>query len=284
MKQERRLKSAILSVVFGAASLYAASGAALAGSITETGETVGLALGAPLPEGVYFVNTASYISRDNGVNAIVNIPVVAYSSPVKILKGTLWGYIAIPEVAVGLEQPAGNAYYASMYNPAGLVGLAWNLGNGFGFSNVVGGYAPMDGEVEEKVGLGCNCWTFNERAALTYAANGLNLTAHAIYGTSGEDLKTHIQTQPDYLNVDLTATKTFGKWEVGPVAYGSSDLNSAHGSKEQSQFAMGGLVGYNFGPISTQAYMTHDVTQSNYGGEDTRFYLRFVVPLWNPAK
>ncbi|PKU25187.1 transporter [Telmatospirillum siberiense] len=284
MKQGRRFKSAFLSAVFGAVSLCWAGVAALAGSITESGETVGLGLGTPLPEGVYLVDTASYISRDNGVSAIVNIPVLAYSSPVKILSGTLWGYIAIPEAAVGLDKPAGSAYYASMYNPAGLVGLAWNLGNGLGFSNVVGGYAPMQGDVESKAGLGCNCWTFNERAALTYAANGYNLTVHAIYGTSGEDLKSHIQKQPDYLNVDLTATRTFGKWEVGPVAYGSSDLTSPNGAKEQSQFAMGGLVGYNFGPVSTQAYMTHDVTQSNYGGEDTRFYLRFVVPLWNPAK
>ena len=278
-----KIRTALVSAAFGAASLAAMSGAAVAGSITETGETVGLALGAPLPEGLYFVDTGSYISRSNGVSAVVNIPVFAYSTGLKFLGGTPWGYIAIPEVAVGIEPPAGSGYFASMYNPALLVGLAWNLGNGFGFSDVVGGYGPMEGEVERKVGLGCDCWVFNERAALSYTANGWNVTVHAIYGTAGEDLETHHTTTPGYLNVDMNALKSFGKWEVGPVAYTSTDTSTPYaGYKSNSQFAIGGFVGYGFGPVTTQAYMTHDVTESNYGGYDTRFYLRFVVPLWNP--
>jgi hypothetical protein len=284
MTQERRLKAVLPSLALCAALVCGFSGSAKAGSITETGETVGLALGATLPEGFYFVDTASYISRDNGVAAIVNIPVLAYSSNLKFLGGTPWGYIAVPEVAVGLEKPAGTGYYASMYNPALLVGLAWDLGNGFGFSNVVGGYGPMEGELEKHVGLGCNCWVFNERAALTYSGNGMNVTAHVIFGSADHNQTTHTQTQPDYINVDLTATKAIGKWEVGPVAYLSSDVSKVNGAAEQSQFAIGGLVGYNFGPVVTQAYLTHDVTQSNYGGEDTRFYLRFIVPLGSLVK
>jgi hypothetical protein len=31
---------------------------------------------------------------------------------------------------------------------------------------------------------------------------------------------------PDFLNVDLTASRKFGDWEFGLVAFGSSDLNS----------------------------------------------------------
>ena len=273
----------LLSTLFTATALCATGGAAVAGSITETGETVGLALGAPLPEGVYFVDTSSYISRSNGVNAVVNIPVLAYSSPWKILGGTVWGYIAVPEAAVGIEPPAGSGYFASMYNDAWLVGLAWNLGNGWGFSNVVGGYSPMDQQLETKVGLGCNCWVFNERAALSYTANGWNLTAHVIYGVAGQDLEKHKQLTPDYVNYDLTFLKSFGKWEIGPVAYGSADASTPYsGYSQNSQFALGGFVGYSFGPIIVQYYMTHDVQQQNYGGEDTRAYLRFVVPLWNP--
>ena len=29
---------------------------------------------------------------------------------------------------------------------------------------------------------------------------------------------------PDFLNVDLTATRKFGDWEFGVVAFGSTDL------------------------------------------------------------
>jgi hypothetical protein len=85
---------------------------------------------------------------------------------------------------------------------------------------------------------------------------------------------------PNFLNVDLTATKKFGKWELGPVGFYSTDLNSPlEGYQKQSQFALGGLVGYNFGPVIMQAYLTTDVYERNYGGHDTRFWTRVVIPL-----
>lgn len=276
-------KASMLSSVIGAVSLSLMGGAAIAGSITEPGETVGLALGAPLPEGVYFVNTGSYISRETSpmTNAIVNIPVVAWSTPWVILGGRVETYGTVPQTAVGVNGVGNGTWQAGFYNPALLVGAAWDLGHGLGFSNFVGFYAPMKAQ-----GLAVNVWTFNERAALSYTAHGYNLTAHLIYGTSGDEVSSGGgPIQPDYLNYDLTATKTFGKWEVGPVAYGSTDLTKPYPLyREQSQFAMGVLGGYNFGPLSFQLYLTRDVYEHNYGGVDTRGYVRFVVPLWSPPK
>ena len=47
-----------------------------------------------------------------------------------------------------------------MYNPALLVGVAWNLGGGWGYSSFVGGYAPVDNQ------LGPNyIWVYNNRPA-----------------------------------------------------------------------------------------------------------------------
>ena len=81
----------------------------------------------------------------------------------------------------------------------------------------------------------------------------------------------------------VTATKTFGKWEIGPVGYYSTDLNAPiAGYLKQSQFALGGLIGYNFGPVILQAYLTTDVYEQNYGGHDTRLWGRVIVPLGNP--
>jgi hypothetical protein len=51
---------------------------------------------------------------------------------------------------------------------------------------------------------------------------------------------------------------------------------------KQSQFAIGGLVGYDFGPVILQAYLTTDVDENNYGGHDTRGWGRVIVPLDNP--
>ena len=48
-----------IAITLGAMALSVVSGAAYAGSLTVPGETVGIAIGAPLPEGVYFVDTGA---------------------------------------------------------------------------------------------------------------------------------------------------------------------------------------------------------------------------------
>ena len=61
---------------------------ARAGSVTQPGETVGIAAGAPLPPGVYFVNTVDYGCRNTSPDstcALLDIPVVAWSTPWTLL-------------------------------------------------------------------------------------------------------------------------------------------------------------------------------------------------------
>lgn len=270
---------AFLAGALATAALCAVSHGASAAPVTAAGESIGLALGAPLPQGGYLIDTAIFVSTPTkpNVDVLVNIPVLAYSSPWKTLGGTVFGYAALPEAAVGVEKAS---WVRSFYNPAGFVGLAWDLGGGWGFSNVVGGYAPIKSDVGAI--LGGDFWTFNDRAAISYTANGWNLTAHAIYGTSGHDRSTHVQTQNDYFNLDLTATKTFGKWEAGAVGFHSADTSTAarnRASGKQSQFALGGLLAYHFGPVSMQMYLTHDVSEKNIGADSNRFFLRLLAPL-----
>ena len=72
-------------------------------------------------------------------------------------------------------------------------------------------------------------------------------------------------------NVDLTVGHSFGKWQVAWVGFYSSDLNTpVLGYQKQSQFAMCGLLGYDFGPVVLQDYLTSDVYEKNYGGKDVR--------------
>ena len=52
------------------------------------------------------------------------------------------------------------------------------------------------------------------------------------------------------------------------------------GYRSQGQIAVGGLVGYNFGPVNLQAFVTRDVIDRHYGGRDTRAWLRAVIPLY----
>jgi Putative MetA-pathway of phenol degradation len=304
MKMKTQLVGAGLAA-FGALSLCAS--AALAGSITQPGETVGLALGAPLPEGLYFVDTFSY-GNDRGVaynsNLFVNIPVIAWSTPWTFLGGRIEAYAAIPSVAVGASNvvPGTSVYVSGIYNPALLVGEAWDFGNHIGLSQFFGGYGPISNSLEQ------NFWVFNSRTALSYTGDDWDLTAHVIVGITGNNLGWNggpvlipggflnpggLHTFSDYLNVDLTATKKFGKWEIGAIGFGSADISGVSTNfnpnyGRQSQFALGALVGYNFGPATVQTYVSRDVYTHNYFNAvgdrvyETRIWLRAVVPLWNP--
>jgi hypothetical protein len=89
---------------------------------------------------------------------------------------------------------------------------------------------------------------------------------------------------PAFRNVDLTATKQFGKWELGAVAYGSTDLSRPIASyQKESQAAAGGLLGHNFGPLALQVYAATEVFERNYGGRDPRGWFPIIAPLWKPS-
>ena len=262
---------------------------ALAGSVTQPGETVGIAAGAPLPPGFYFVNTGDWGCRNTSPNDTcvgVDIPVVAWSTPWQLLGARLQFLVATPVVEVGVQN---SNYHSGVYNPLVSGQLAWDLGNGWGFSYLLGAYFGVNSPVA------FDSTSLNQRFALSYTGNGWNLTANAIWGIQFDSVTNcnpafnpafsvgPCSINPNFLNVDLTATKKFGKWEIGPVGYYSTDLNSPLvGYQKQSQFAVGGLVGYDFGPVILQAYLTTDVYEKNYGGHDTRFWARVIVPLGNP--
>jgi hypothetical protein len=86
-------------------------------------------------------------------------------------------------------------------------------------------------------------------AALSYLKDGWDLTSTFIFGTG----KDGTDGAPAWFNVDLTVTKKIGKFEIGAVAFSSTDLNAPYlGYAKQSQFAAGGLIGYDFGIINAR--------------------------------
>jgi hypothetical protein len=268
------IKTLTKSAAIGVLSLSAFASAVQAGSVTQPGENVGLAAGAPLPPGFYFINTLDWGCRDTEPNSTclgLDDPVLAWSTPWKMLGARLQFLAAAPVLEVGVE---GSDYRSGVFNPFLAAQLAWDLGNGFGFSYAFGAYFGIDTDVA------VDSTSINQRFALSYTANGYNLTANAIYGIQLDSVSETIN--PDFLNLDLTATKKFGKWEFGPVGYGSTDLNRPiPGYQKQRQFALGGLVGYDFGPVILQAYLTTEVYEEHYGGHDTRAWFRIIVPLGN---
>ena len=73
--QSKLMKAATAGVL----SMCMGISMAFAGSVTQPGETVGIPTGAPLPQGLYFTNTADWGCRNTSPASClgITIPVVA---------------------------------------------------------------------------------------------------------------------------------------------------------------------------------------------------------------
>jgi hypothetical protein len=153
--------------------LLGGAASALAGSVTQPGETVGLATGAPLPQGLYFVNTGDWGNRSGVDTSLgVDIPVIAWSTPWMILGGRVQFLLAGPLVEVGVHR---TTYLRGVYNPLVAGQLAWDLGNNWGFSYLLGAYLDINSEVA------WSSTSLNQRFALSYTGDRWNLTANVIW-------------------------------------------------------------------------------------------------------
>lgn len=248
---------------------------AQAGSSAQPGQTVGQAPGAPLPIGLYFIDTSSFGSRaitPRGTESNINLPSFIWATPAEVVGGRLQLVVLQPITA---SSTRGAAYQSGFGQTLLAAQVAWKLGNNLNFSYLLGAYLPSDTKIVIQNPV------LHQRFAITYNGDGWNLTGNFLYGTFFDTRSASGSFYPDFLNLDLTATKHFGKWEIGPVAFGSTDLPTTNPSyARQGQFAVGGLVGYNFGPVNLQAYVTRDVVQRNYAGLETRGWLRATVPIY----
>ncbi|MCJ2059571.1 transporter [Methylobacterium sp. J-048] len=273
---------------------------AVADPVSPAGWTANLPLGASLPEGLYFVNEPYFLARTGPhlapgireVDGLVNIPVLLWSTPATLLGGHLEVAGFAPALGLGINPGATNgtsSSHVSIYNPAGLVGLAWSLGSGWSFVNWVGGFAPVSTDIGNNIGLGGNFFTFVEIAALALNQDSWSLNANLIYLHSGSNLSTGIHQQPDTIDVDFAVVKHIEKFEIGLVGSATTDLTDTvrnrFGAARSSQVSLGGLVGYQFDTVNVEILATRSVAAAHQvaGGYDTRVYGRITIPLWNPA-
>lgn len=269
----RAKRGAFLVALWVACGSLAAT-AAQAGSAAQPGQTVGLPTGAKLPVGLYFVDTSSFGVRNTlprGSATNVNLPAFVLSTPWSVYGARVQFVLIQPFVAVS---PQRAQYRTALGQQLVATQFAYDLGHDFGVSYLFGAYLPAQSRrVTQSASL-------SNRVAFSYTGNGFNLTANFLQGSFLDRRSPVGVYYPDYLNLDLTATKKFGKWQVGPVAFGSTDLTSDGRYRRQAQFAVGGLVGYDFGRFNLQGYVTRDVAQRNYGGYETRGWLRLILPIF----
>ena len=113
---------------------------------------LGASVPSPLPPGFYFVNTADWGCRNTKpaeTCLFVDIPVLAWSTPWQIFGARLQFLVAAPFLAVDVDPTATTPglHRTSIYNPLISGQLAWDLGNGFGFSYLLGAYLGVQDDL-----------------------------------------------------------------------------------------------------------------------------------------
>lgn len=265
------------------------------------GTGIGTPIGANPPEGFYYINSANYYAASGtkansqsakpGTNSttFAEAPKLMWTTPFTFLGATEMMYIAQPIVDLTATNKSGTNRATAFADTAIFpINLSWNLNNGLNIAGVFGFYPP-DGQYRSsnKVSIGDNFWTFEPEVAASYLANGYDFSVHVLYNINTQNTDTHY-TSGDQIMVEGQAAKWIGKYEIGMVGYYdqqvTSDVNngtvfSKTNLTHPQQVALGGLVGYDFGPLKLQGWLTEDVQATNGGNQGTRFWTKIVVPL-----
>jgi hypothetical protein len=194
-------------------------------------------------------------------------------------------------------------------NPAGMhntfilpVELGWNLGNsGFFVKTGLGIYVP-DGTITGPTGLsgiGNPWWTFEPELLVSYLKDGWNLTANLFEEINTQNTYTGY-TSGNILHAEFTATKAIGKWTLGPLAYYAGQVTNDRSSafygnainvSKYDIWAVGALVGYDFGPVALSVWALDEIynnassTTNPTGGTIPKGYTVFAsisYRLWGP--
>lgn len=262
----------VLQYSVGTCALAVFPSSAFADSVTQPGFTTGIPLYAPAPEGLYLIAIPwiSHVNSDPEATVTAATPFIFYQSPLVVAKARISAVLAPVYVSVKTKN---GPRTSGFYNTYGGVQATWDLGNHWGAGFRASGWTKQSGRLAKPF------WTVEPRAGLTYFDGKTHFTANLIYGIPLQSQNR--ETAPEYANLDITFTKTLKKWELGGVAFGSSDTTRPFAAyRKQSQFAVGPLIGYNFGPASAQFKFTSDLTQKGYGGTEQRIEANITVPIW----
>jgi hypothetical protein len=197
----------------------------------------------------------------------------------------------------------GNYVFANTtWNP---ISLSWNLGQGWFVSAGFNFMAP-DGSREPGT-TNPDYWTLEPTFAVSYLSANWVASANFFYDINTRSTGTCCAADASYtsgnaLYGDLSAVYKFGKWSFGPVGYfevqTTNDTASVAGVStcavpvangatycgNYSTVALGGLIGYDFGPVDLQLWVTDQVEGANTpaGAGDIIIWTRLGFRLWAP--
>jgi len=185
------------------------------------------------------------------------------------------------------------------------INLSWNLQNGWFVSAGFNFMAPIGSRYTGTPNP--DYWTLEPTFAVSYIANNWVASLNLFYdfnlnstgpccllstaATAGDTWH-----HGDILYGDITVLYKFGKWSIGPVGYfevqtTNDNVTGPTGAATCATFcgnysnvAVGGLVGYDFGPVDIQVWVTDVVeAQNTPAGVGAVFvWSRLGFKLWSP--
>lgn len=293
------------------------SGSVLANPITLPGATAGIPAGVVPPPGLYFANIITGVQTSSGAWAPgctgatctqfqlgAEVPLFIWSPGWTFLGAAVagsiapltiaqWGNVATNNSVPGRCTPVcSRTGWANVYvNP---FTLSWNLGNGVFVSFGEGLYLPAKSGVtlggSSNPGVVSTGPIIEQRFAISYLANNWIISVNGIWGLESPDAAD--VAQPNYLNLDFTFARQFGKWEFGLTGLYSTDLNVTQFNKAFGRGYVGGLGlvgGYDFGPVQASIVVNHAFWsggtpfESFVGPGATQVWGTLLVPIWMPG-
>jgi hypothetical protein len=256
------------------------------------------------------------------LKVFVNAEVFIFNPGWTFLGSTTQFIIAQPfvEVDTGNNPGAtGGTTSAAMNDTLFKADAAWKFGD-WHVKLALGAWAPT-GTQQGPAGLNTGAlplWTIQPEFVLSWEPDTWNLTAYTYWEIPTENSVTHYQSAPLF-HADFTATKTFGKWTVGPVAdfftqvghdtsspfYANTVVNQncigpvgfeCLGAQNLTRWALGGLLQYNFGPVTLQFWATDTVYSHASGSSLTAagdpstgvngatYWFQASYALWTPPE
>jgi hypothetical protein len=189
----------------------------------------------------------------------------------------------------------GFVYTNTFFQP---IALSWKLGGGW-FVSAAFAFTPPIGTHQTGT-PNPDYWTFEPSLAFSYLGNNWVASANFFY-----DINTKSQgvccvtnssiTSGNALFGDFTAVYKVGKWSIGPVGYfevqttnDTGTCNPVIGGVVQNfcgryrTFAAGGLVGYDFGPVDMQVWVTDQFASENTpaGNAALHVWSRIGFKIW----
>lgn len=295
------MKTTWISALGAAALAVGFSATASQAAYFVPGETMGVSLDSPLPEGVFFADLETYgrADRQPDINVGVNIPVIIWSTPFSFYNTRLEFLGALPWAHFDTNIPA----LSGAANTTGLVTAAFGpiLGHDFG-NGLTGGISAFvrtpTPSANARVLDNRTVAEGDFRQSLQYTFKGPGpfegITFIENAGVTTAFGQRSYLFQNDFFGGDFAIEKTFNKFTIGFTGFGNIDLeNRPLSGGRQSSVELGGLIAYDFGRFSLTGIVTRTVYTGGPGvsatlaglgnggfGYETRGWMRVIVPLY----